>query len=186
VSRELSRRRRRERLAGIALATLGAAVLVIAVIALRNPEGHGPAGAVRTTTSTAAPPAAPKSVPKSTASSAPGTPAAATVSPTSAAPPAAAARLPLVVLNNTPVRGLAARAQARFQAGGWTVTSLGNLSDNTGNIVSTSAYFDPAVPGAETAARALQAQFPAIRRLAPKFAQLPAGPIVVVLTSDYS
>jgi len=63
------------------------------------------------------------------------------------------------------------------------VTSTGNLVND---IVSTCAYFDPADPGAEAAARALQAQFPTIKRVAPKFAQLPAGPIVVVLTRDYS
>ena len=38
----------------------------------------------------------------------------------------------------------------------------------------------------KAAAQALQPQFPAIKRSKPKFAELPAGPVVVVLTPDYS
>ena len=53
-------------------------------------------------------------------------------------------------------------------------------------IVSTVAYYDPATPNAQAAATALKAQFPAIKRVVAKFAELPAGPLVVVLTSDYS
>ncbi len=92
-------------------------------------------------------------------------------------------KLPLVVLNNTTVPGLAATARGRFEAGGWTVTNIGNLR---GTILSTCAYYDPSQPTSRAVAVALQSQFPAIKRVAPKFADLPAGPIVVVLTSDYS
>ena len=162
MTRQLARRQQRERAAGIVLAALGIAVLIVAVIALRSPNGHGTHAGQATTTPTTRPSSSPKSSP--------------TTSPT-------ATKLPLVVLNNTLVVGLAERAKVRFQAGGWTVTSTGNLVND---IVSTCAYFDPADPGAEAAARALQAQFPTIKRVAPKFAQLPAGPIVVVLTRDYS
>jgi hypothetical protein len=63
------------------------------------------------------------------------------------------------------------------------VTSTGNLVNS---IISTCAYYDPNVEGAQAAATALQAQFPAIKRVVPKFAELPAGPIVVVLTADYA
>ena len=63
------------------------------------------------------------------------------------------------------------------------MTTIGNL---TSQIVSTCAYYDTVDPNAQAAARALQAQFPAIKRVAPKFAELPPGPIVVVLTPDYS
>jgi hypothetical protein len=86
-------------------------------------------------------------------------------------------------LNNTTVTGLAAAARTRFEAGGWTVTGIGNL---TGNIASTCAYYDAAQPTGRAVALLLQAQFPAIKRVAPKFAELPPGPIVVLLTSDYS
>jgi LytR cell envelope-related transcriptional attenuator len=186
VTRLLDKRHRRERLAGIALAILGVGVLIIAVFALRSPNGHGKIAAKGTTTTK---PAA-NTTPKSTASATtpatkPATTPIATPTVTPRATPSQQAdgKLPLVVLNNTQVAGLASQAKARFEAGGWTVTSTGNL---TNNIVSTCAYYDPAVAGAEAAAQALQTQFPTIKRVVPKFAELPAGPVVVVLTSDYA
>jgi hypothetical protein len=91
--------------------------------------------------------------------------------------------VPLVVLNSTTKTGLAASAAKTFQAGGWTVTSSGNIVNN---ILSTCAYYDPSDSKNQAAAQALMAQFPAIKRIAVKFAELPAGPVVVVLTSDYS
>jgi hypothetical protein len=63
------------------------------------------------------------------------------------------------------------------------VTSIGNLRND---IISTCAYYDPAASGARTAAAMLMRQFPAIKRTAPKFDGLPAGPVVVVLTPDYT
>jgi hypothetical protein len=63
------------------------------------------------------------------------------------------------------------------------VSSFGNYQND---ILSTCAYYDPGVPGAQQAAQALQQQYPTIKRVQPKFAELPAGPIVVVLTPDYS
>ncbi|HZC72934.1 MAG TPA: LytR C-terminal domain-containing protein [Jatrophihabitans sp.] len=97
--------------------------------------------------------------------------------------------VPLIVLNNTTTTGLAAQAAQRFEGGGWTVTSVSNYQNS---ILSTCAYYDPAVTGAKAAATALQRQYPTIKRVAPRFAPdpgaepLPAGPIVVVLTPDYS
>jgi hypothetical protein len=58
----------------------------------------------------------------------------------------------------------------------------GNL---TNDIISTCAYYDPDVSGAKAAAQALRTQFPVIQRVQPKFAELPSGPVVVVLTPDY-
>ncbi len=87
------------------------------------------------------------------------------------------------MLDSTGNPSLAQTAAARFRAGGWTVTSTAEL---TNDILSTVAYYDPAVPGAQSAAEQLQQQFPVIRRVVTRFAELPAGPIVVVLTSDYS
>jgi hypothetical protein len=87
------------------------------------------------------------------------------------------------VLNNTTTSGLAKGAAQRFEAGGWTVTSYSNYSNN---IASTCAYYDPSAPGAKAAAEALQQQYPTIKRVKPKFDGLVAGPVVVILTSDYS
>ena len=78
---------------------------------------------------------------------------------------------------------MAETAKQRFEAGGWTVTSTDNFSND---ILSTCAYYDPTDPANQQAALALQQQFPAIKRVKERFPELPAGPIVVVLTSDYS
>ena len=168
---------------GIGLGLIGVAVLVIAVIALRSPNGHGTTAGRVTTRQSSTPKPAP--TPKSTAKSSPPKPATRTThaAPVTHSSTAAVVKMPLVVLNNTKVTGLAALARTRFEAGGWTVTSTGNLVNN---ILSTCAYYDPGVTGSEASARALQAQFPAIKRVVAKFDGLSAGPIVVVLTSDYS
>jgi hypothetical protein len=94
-----------------------------------------------------------------------------------------AQQVPLVVLNNSTIAGLAAQAQQQFEAAGWQVSSIGNLVND---IISTCAYYDPSVPNAKAAATVLRHEFPGIKRVRPKFSGLPAGPIVVVLTSDYS
>jgi hypothetical protein len=79
---------------------------------------------------------------------------------------------------------LAAQAAASYAAAGWTQTSSGNYTAPDG-ILSTCAYYDPTVTGAEAEAEALKAKFPGIDRVEPKFSDLPAGPIVVVLTPGY-
>jgi hypothetical protein len=90
----------------------------------------------------------------------------------------------LIVLNNTPQTGLAQQASMTFEGGGWHVSSYADGYHN--DILSTAAYYDPNTPRAKAAALALQAQFPAIKRVVPKFAGLPAGPVVVVLDPDYT
>jgi cytoskeletal protein RodZ len=175
VARQLARRQRRERLGGIALALLGILVLVIAVFALQHPRKNTTASATSAAHTSAAKPSPTQ---KRTSAPAPTSSAPTSSASTSSAP----ARLPLLVLNNTTITGLAERAKQTFVAGGWTVTDTGNLRNE---IVSTCAYYDPSVAGAQQAAEALRAQFPAIKRVVPRFAELPAGPIVVVLTPDY-
>ena len=91
--------------------------------------------------------------------------------------------VPLIVLNNTTVTGLAEQAAQKFEDGGWTVTRFGNYQND---ILSTCAYYDPSVSGAKKAARELQRDFPAIKRVKERFPELPDGPVVVVLTPDYS
>jgi hypothetical protein len=156
---------------------IGVAVLVVALIALREPNGHVASQATgskagRHTTSPAPRTSTP---PRSSSSSAPREGNSQTSS--------AAKSLPLIVLNNTTIGGLAKRAAHRFESGGWTVTRFDNYQND---ILSTCAYFDPAVAGAKAAAQALQKQYPTIKRVEPRFAELPAGPIVVVLTPDYA
>jgi hypothetical protein len=171
------RRRQADRIAGILLAVLGVVVAAIAVVALRHPNGRQAkavalgtstvtATATKTTTRTSSPSRT------HTSSSHPRTSSSAASHP-----------IPLVVLNDTSTSGLADTARRRFEAGGWQVTSVGNT---TNDILSTCAYYDPTDPANQAAANQLQAQFPAIKRVKEKFPELPPGPIVVVLTTDYS
>lgn len=155
-------------------------MLIVAVFALREPNGH--VSAAQSGQNTGASNVAHDSM------SATGKPS--STPRTSDSPSVGGVKaVPLVVLNNTTIGGLAAHASERFQAGGWTVTRFG---DYTNNIASTCAYYDPSTPGAKAAAEALQRQFPTIKRVEPKFAPepgaqpLPPGPVVVVLTPDYS
>ena len=170
---------------------LGAVVLVIAIFALRNPKSHVTAGSVGATTVVSSPTGSPTARTSKSGSTASAKPAHAATSAQSSAsgsssntPATTGARsVTLVVLNNTETAGLAKQAANRFEAGGWTVSSTGNLSNN---IISTCAYYDPAVAGAKDAAEALRAQFPTIKRVKARFAELPSGPLVVVLTPGYS
>ena len=183
MTRQLARRRRRERLAGFALALIGVAVLVVALIALQHPSTTA-VGASAPRATTPAPTTSPSPAPSTASATVDATSTQrASTSATGSAAPSETARLPLVVLNNTTVRGLAEQASARFTAGGWTVTSYGNYQND---ILSTCAYFDPSVAGAQISAEALRAQFTTIKRVVARFPGLPAGPIVVVLTPDYS
>ncbi|WP_375491229.1 LytR C-terminal domain-containing protein [uncultured Jatrophihabitans sp.] len=168
---------------------VGAIVLVIAVLALRHPKTH--VAAVSASASAGASSSQSSSKPSSSATKSKSKSRSTGKSSHASSPPhtsstAAAGdvkSVPLIVLNNTETSGLAGRAAKRFEDGGWNVSTTGNL---TNNIVSTCAYYDPDSPGSKAAAQALAQQFPSIQRVKKRFAQLPSGPIVVVLTSDYT
>ena len=151
-------------------------MLIVAVVALRHPKQTATAAGSDTRLSTSPPVSA--SAPASRAGSSSATPS------SSPSPTSAIGSQPLIVLNDTQVANLAADAAARFRSGGWTVTSIDEGYSN--DILSTAAYYDPAVPWAQQAALALQRQYPTIKRVVARFPQLPQGPIVVVLTTDYS
>jgi hypothetical protein len=180
MARQLARRRHRERLVGVLVVCLGFAVLAVAIVALREPKGHVAAVQSRQTGASNVAKNSPTSASKSTKAQSPAR---------STHPARPVTDVPLVVLNNTTVHGLAEQAAQRFESGGWTVTSFGNYQNY---ILSTCAYYDPSYPGARAAAKALQRQYPTIKRVEPKFAPssdaqpLPDGPVVVVLTPDYS
>lgn len=88
------------------------------------------------------------------------------------------------MLNDTTTPNLARDAARRFEGAGWNVTTYDENYSN--DIISTVVYYDPSTAGSLQAARALQAEFPTIKRVAPRFPELPSGPLVVVLTADYS
>lgn len=88
--------------------------------------------------------------------------------------------VPVTVLNNSKKTGLAERAAARFDRGGWPIALTGNFR---GQIPVTTVYYDP---GLEASARAFAADFRGIARVRPRFATLPARGVVVVLTREFS
>jgi hypothetical protein len=176
MARQVARRQQRERIAGIVVVCLGIAVLVVAIIALREPNGHVAASGGSSNVAQQSTPPGSTSPAKPTTS--------ATTATSSTTPPAAQLKsVPLIVLNNSSVVGLATHASQEFESGGWTVTTVDNLQND---ILSSCAYYDPSAANAKAAALALQQQFPEIKRVEPKFPELPSGPVVVVLTSDYS
>ena len=184
-------RRLFEKFLGVAALVLGILLFIVVIAALHHPKGRQaqPVTSIPTNSSddTAVPSASRTATKSPTATTTKPSPTATSTSPapSTSAPTTSAStngKLPLVVLNNTSST-TATTAAGRFTAGGWTVTSTSTFS---GDILSTAAYYDPDVSGAQAAALALQKQFPAIQRVKEKFDGLPAGPIVVVLTSDYS
>lgn len=129
------------------------------------------------------PPASPASSANPAATSpsppTPGPTAAATTSPgiPAASPPATL--LPVLVLNNSRIKGLAARAADIFRSGGWPVLGTGNLR---GRVPVTTVYYPG---GEEAAARLFAARFPAVRRVLPRPAGLPGSGLTVVVTREF-
>ncbi|MHA3701990.1 LytR C-terminal domain-containing protein [Jatrophihabitans sp. YIM 134969] len=187
--------RRREQIIGAVVVLVGVAVLVLSVIALiaagddPSSDVAGPSVTLPRDSASASPSGTPSATgsPTTTSPGATGSGSASATTSTSASTSSAAGGAigsqPLVVLNNTRQVGLAQQAAATFTQGGWKVSDTGNLDQD---ILSTCAYYDPSVPGAQAAAEALMQQFPAIKRTKEKFGALPAGPVVVVLTADYT
>jgi type IV secretory pathway VirB10-like protein len=113
--------------------------------------------------------------------STPATTASPTASPTatpSATPtPSPEVRVPVAVLNQATVGGLAARAAAVLEQDGWEVPLVDNASLG---VPSTTLY----VPsGLEDAAQTFQADFPAVTRARPAFEGLTSGQLTLVLAA---
>jgi hypothetical protein len=167
---------------------LGVVVAAVAITALTQHKSGKVSGSRTTVFNTVAPSTVSRSTSaaRSTSHAPTHTPSTSASTRTSTGATTDAKSVPLIVLNDTTTSGLARGAAQRFTNGGWKVTSSGNLPSGISDILSTCAYYDPSVTGAKAAAQALQAQYPTIKRVRPRFDQLPSGPVVVVLTSDYS
>lgn len=100
------------------------------------------------------------------------------VEPSATASPQVA-KLPVTVLNNSRRTGLAADAAGQLSRGGWQIRDVGNF---TGRIAESTAYF---APGQESVARTLARQFPAIKRVLPRFRGLPGSGLTLVVTRDW-
>ncbi len=174
----------RRAIAGALIALSGVALTIVALLLVNKGDQSGlPTVALPTApvTTTGAPV-------RSTAPSASNGPTtvpttAPTVAP-SAAPavvtaPGQAPVVPVTVLNNSRIRGLAERAAVRFRAGGWPVPQVGNFS--AGRIPVSTVYF---AQGQQASAARFARQF-GIGRVVPRFPGLPGSGTTVVVTRDY-
>lgn len=100
------------------------------------------------------------------------------VPPVAPAPPAAPLEIPVLVLNNSRIDGLAERTAQRLEAGGWPVRDIGSLR---GRIRATTVYYDA---GQREAARELARRFPWVQRVLPRLAGLPGTGLTLVVTRD--
>jgi len=172
-------------LLGAALALAGVLLGIGALYLLREEEpGEGPTVVAPTSTATSAAPTstpAPSTQPTPTADPTPTTGATPTTAATT--PPASVAPAPIVpvtVLNNSRVSGLADRSAERFRAGGWPVRATGNYRG--GVVAETTVYYGP---GQLASAQRFARQFD-IPRVRPRFSGLPSTGLTVVLTRDYA
>jgi len=135
-----------------------------------------PAGASRT-----AAPAASSAASAPAASTTPATPPAASSSPAAPTTPAAPApKIPVDILNDTHISGLAAKAEKTLTSGGWTVPSTGNYAHT---VTQTTVYYQP---GQQASAQLLATQFPKIRRVLAAPSGLVAGHLTLVLAQDWA
>lgn len=175
----------RRAIAGALIALSGVALTIVALLLVNKGDENGspsvalPAAPVTTTGAPAPTPApsassGPVAAPTTAATTPIVTP---TVAPSRA--PNEAPVVPVTVLNNSRIRGLADRAAVRFRAGGWPVTHVGNYSG--GRIAATTVYF---APGQQRSAARFAKQF-GIGRVVPRFPGLPGSGTTVVVTRDY-
>lgn len=171
-----------------ALTAVTAVVVVIVLLLFLNSRpthsDGGPGPAVVATGPASSRPSAASAPP----SSAPSGTATGATHPSAVAPPvsqppatqtAAATKLPVTVLNNSRRTGLAHEAAAQVARGGWPVAHIGNF---TGRIAESTIYY---AAGQRAAAVAFARQFPAVRRVLPRFAGLPGSGLTLVVTRDW-
>jgi len=172
--------------AGAAVSVAGVLLGIGTLLWLSDDPSDGPGPVVQEPPAAAAPaqelgtqPEA-ETVPVDPPAPAPVVPSVVVVAPPPA-PPAkpAVAEVPVIVLNNSRIEGLADTAAEVFRDGGWPVARTGNFR---GKIPSTTVYYEA---GQEAAARAFAARFDEVLRVRPRFATLPARGLVVVVTRDF-
>ena len=166
------------------LAAVSAVVLVIVLLLVLNRPGHtsnpgasaGPAVTSPSPTVSATPSPSLSTSPSIAPSARPTPQRTVPVAQPSATARPRVTKIPVTVLNNSRRQGLAARAAGQLSGGGWPIRSVGNF---TGRIAESTAYY---APGQEAAAHALAHQFPAIRRVLPRFRGLPGSGLTLVVT----
>lgn len=106
--------------------------------------------------------------------------------PAGATPAASPVKVPITVLNETGVTGLAAKIAGAFGGGGWPTTGVGAYKGN--DVAATTVYFTQGDDAQRQAATQLVAQFPKLSGPAPRFFDVPgnASPgLVVVAAGDW-
>jgi hypothetical protein len=161
---------------GVVLFVVGVIAGIVAVVAARNPHGRQVSSSVRVSVSTVT------MHPGSTRFSTPSTSAQPSTSSKSSKPRPSRPQNAIYILNNTTQPDLGTITAAKFRAKGWHVVGSEQYSND---IISSAAYYDPADPTNLAAAQKLQADFPGIVRVVPRFPELPAYPIVVILNPDF-
>jgi hypothetical protein len=160
---------------GVVLFVVGVVAGIVAVVAARNPHGRQVNSSVSVSVSTVT--GQPGSTRFSTPSSSRPSSSSSPSKPRPSKPQTA-----IYILNNTTRPDLGTATAAKFRAKGWRVVGTENYSND---IISSCAYYDPSDPRNLIVAQQLQSEFPGIQRVAPRFPQLPAYPIVVILNPDY-
>ncbi|MCU1588740.1 MAG: hypothetical protein JWN31_2233 [Frankiales bacterium] len=157
--------------AGLAIAGVGLIVLAFLLLGKGEPTGT-PTVALPPVVTTTAPVAsvAPTAGPSAE-------PTAETTTETTTAPAVVAPVVPVTVLNNSRITGLAKQAAAKFRAGGWPVPATGNYR---GQVDTTTVYYPP---GKQASAERFGKQFGV--RVLPRFATLPGSGMTVVVTRDF-
>jgi hypothetical protein len=178
----------RSRSLGAILSVAGVALLVIGLITLRGrpPEGRPPGAAPGSSTTASPSRSGPPGTPTTQSSGPAGTQPPPTSPPAAATTPAGptAPRAPLTVLNNSRVSGLGEQVADQARRKEWRVAQVGNFA---GRIPVSTIYFTPGDAAGERAAQQFAAEFPAVRRVFPRYVGLPATPagIVLVVTRDW-
>jgi hypothetical protein len=182
------RRRRRRTRAAVAAGALGLVVVLTGAVALASMVTHS--DSPRAESESAAPVGtSPSPVP--TASVAPSALPSPTVSPSARPKPRTTQRtpapvrvypsVPVAVLNNSTIRGLAARSADRVRNVGFTVRAVGNLY---GNVERTTVYYRP---GHLTQGNLLAGSLRGLQAVRPAPSWLPGTtPLTLVVTADFA
>ena len=88
-------------------------------------------------------------------------------------------KIPVTVLNNSTITGLAAAAADQLRGAHWPIRLVGNFR---GRLPISTAYYDP---GQKTPALLLAKEFPAVRRVLPRFDGLPGHGLTLVVTREW-
>ncbi len=159
------------------------AVMVVAMVVLGVYTVTAPGSRTASTSSPTTP--AVRSAP-TTSAPAPTTPAVTTPPAPVVVEPPAPVRVPITVLNNTGITGLAVDIGRAFSGGGWEVRATGNYSNS--DIALTTVYFTDGDVAQQQAALQLQQQFPTLNGPVPRFFDVPDDPapgLVVVATGNW-